>query len=154
MDKVKSFLTFHNYFIDELIFKRNLSYQKEIDADVVKGNFNIEYHSTDEKNKLKVSVTTQLFDDSFSEEKNPFFLYLTVSGLFEFSQDEKVGKKLADKVLKANSIAILYPYIRSIITNITASANIPPVIMPPINTYKLIDVKESEETMESMKNSD
>ncbi len=154
MDKFKSFLTFHNYFVDDLVFKRNLNYQKEIDSDVVKCKFNIGYHSTSEENKLLVSVTTQLFDDSFSEEENPFYLYLTVSGLFEFNQDENMDKKISDKVLKANSIAILFPYIRSIITNITASANIPPVVMPPVNTYKLIQFNETQETIKSTKNSD
>lgn len=151
MDKFKSFLIFHNYFIDELIFSRNLSYEKKIDADVIKGNFRVEYHPTGMKNKIIVSVTTKLFDEDFSKEENPFYLYLTVSGYFEFNdEDKKVENKLADRVLKANSVAILFPYIRSIITNITASANIPPVVLPPINTYKLIDVKENQEAMESM----
>ena len=47
------------------------------------------------------------------------------------------------ETLKANAIAILYPYVRAIVSTYTANANITPLILPPINVNKLI--KDQEE---------
>ena len=47
------------------------------------------------------------------------------------------------ETLKANAIAILYPYVRAIISTYTANANITPLILPTINVNKLI--KDQEE---------
>ena len=38
-----------------------------------------------------------------------------------------------------NAIAILYPYVRAIVSTYTASANITPLLLPAINVNKLIE---------------
>lgn len=39
---------------------------------------------------------------------------------------------------KPNAVAIMYPYIRAIVTNYTANANVNPLILPVININALI----------------
>ena len=49
------------------------------------------------------------------------------------------------KGFEANAIAILFPYIRAIISTYTANANVAPVIIPPMNINVYLRKKYSEE---------
>ena len=49
------------------------------------------------------------------------------------------------KDFEANAIAILFPYIRAIISTYTANANVAPVIIPPMNINVYLRKKYSEE---------
>ena len=48
--------------------------------------------------------------------------------------------------LDSNAIAILYPYIRSIVSVYTSSINVPPLILPVINVNALIEQLENEKS--------
>jgi len=41
-------------------------------------------------------------------------------------------------IFETNVIAILYPYVRAIISTYTAQANVPALILPPINVNSLM----------------
>ena len=44
-----------------------------------------------------------------------------------------------------NAVSILFPYIRSLITTITANVNIPPVVLPPMNIAGMMGNKNEED---------
>ena len=62
---------------------------------------------------------------------------LEMTGFFETENGE------SDKFIK-NAIAILYPYVRALISTYTANANINPLILPAINVNKLIENSEDK----------
>lgn len=66
----------------------------------------------------------------------PFNLKVTMSGFFEYEGNIDVEQYLP------NAAAIMYPYMRSIVTSITSNANVAPLILPTINTRKLFEEKE------------
>jgi len=70
-------------------------------------------------------------------------LSVEVWGFFE------VIEEAIDKVrqfAEINSVAILFPYVRALISTITANANIPPVILPPINVAGMMaNIEEVKE---------
>lgn len=77
-----------------------------------------------------------IYEDAVENNK-PFEMRIELTGYFivEGSEPER---------FKANAIAILYPYIRSIVSTYTANANITPLLLPAINVNKLIeDQKEN-----------
>ena len=45
---------------------------------------------------------------------------------------------------EANAIAIMYPYLRAIVSTYTASANIAPVILPAINVNAMLKRNKEE----------
>ncbi|MCC8050015.1 MAG: protein-export chaperone SecB [Clostridiales bacterium] len=45
---------------------------------------------------------------------------------------------MRDKVVKNNTVAIMFPFVRSQITLLTSQPGMQPVIIPPINTAKFI----------------
>jgi len=77
-----------------------------------------------------------------SEDKNKPFILIRCKGLFRF-QDINSFSEIPDFFYN-NSIAILFPYLRSYISLVTTQANIPGIILPTLNLSSLgKDLKEN-----------
>ena len=140
MDKAKSALIFHNFWVQDIIFKKNPEYTKNDDKPRLDVKFSVTQSEEVEKSRIIVSIGCELFEPEFTNKTIPFYLNVVVYGQFGLDAEasEVDDEATKDQILKANTVAILFPYVRSIISTITATANIPPIILPPINTYKLI----------------
>lgn len=89
---------------------------------------------------FKVSVKYEISDDLNNQEcKSPFTISVIVAAIFELNNWES---KEFDEVVKINTVAILYPFIRSLVANITSNANIPTFVMPVVNVAALLQDKE------------
>jgi preprotein translocase subunit SecB len=62
----------------------------------------------------------------------PFDLDVVVSLITKFSGELPNKKELSD-YLKFDSTSILFPYVRSIVTNISTSALVAPIVLPLMN---------------------
>ena len=127
MDKYKSKLIFSNYIVKRIDFAYNEKYNGE--------NVNIKLH-IDKKvqyidKQMIVTLIVKLFDDD--NEIYPFKMTVEIKGLFKI-EDNSEGINF-----EPNAIAILYPYVRAIVSTYTANANVTPLILPPINVNKLIE---------------
>ena len=131
---IKSSLTFQSYVVDYLEFKNNV----EFNGEEVKVDFEIapDFEINEDKTEMIVILNLVIFRDA--ENLNlPFEMSLRVFGVFSMNvEDENIER------YKRNAVAILYPYIRAIVTNYTANANVNPLMPPTINVNKLIDIKE------------
>ena len=81
---------------------------------------------------MEVNLEVRIFEQA--EEKNyPFEMLIDITGFFAImNNNEKID-------FKPNAVAILYPYVRAIVSTYTANANVPPLILPPINVNKLLN---------------
>jgi len=70
----------------------------------------------------------------------PFDMNVTMTGHFRFCADE-TGEEadLREKVMRENTVAIMFPFLRSIVASLTATANIPPLVLPVINIVKAFE---------------
>lgn len=59
-----------------------------------------------------------------------------MTGYFEV---DDINSEMGKHLVNYNSIAILFPYVRSLITSYTANSNVPPLIIPPINVSKMVE---------------
>ena len=74
---------------------------------------------------MKINLILTIFDKA--EENNyPFYMKTVLEGKFALEGDNI-------ETFEINGIALLYPYIRSIISTYTANSNMPTLILPPIN---------------------
>ncbi len=103
---------------------------------------------TDNENSCKLSrKITEITDDDFNIElafeliTESFFININLEASFNIKCDNEVMK---DRLIKNNTVAILFPYIRSEVTLITAQPGIEPIVIPPININKLIEDSEKE----------
>lgn len=80
-----------------------------------------------------------IMDVSVKDEDDSFVFFIRMKG--GFLGTEEMPQDVFEKFSTVNAPAIMYPFIRSIITNYTAQANIPPIILPTINFASKIKEK-------------
>lgn len=92
---------------------------------------------SESRDKAIILLTCKVFEDVDILQANlPFSLSLTIRGYFECNGDTDI------ETFQMNAVAIVLPYLRAQITNLTAQAGIPPVILPPVNVANLFSNKE------------
>ena len=69
----------------------------------------------------------------------PFTMKVTVTGTFKLEKWEN-----AENVdfIKTNAVAIVYPFLRSLVSTITANANLPSYILPVFNIAAYFENKD------------
>jgi len=83
--------------------------------------------------------------DIFSAVDKPSPYKLKISILGWFSTDDIIKESDFIDFCKINATAILYPYLRSAVTDITKVGNIQPLVLPLVNIYRLIKASENIE---------
>ena len=95
-------------------------------------------------NEMHVMLNAIVFDKMI-EKNYPFKINVIIEGIFETSN------KNVD-IFKNNAIAILFPYIRSLISTYTANSNVPTLVLPTINVNKYIEEAEKHENQDTQNN--
>lgn len=129
MERCNSVLKFNKYIVNEIKYKTNAEFKKSNEGTPI--NINIVHTVDVEDNNMNVTLFCNIFDNA---EKNnyPFEMSISLTGFFSTE-----GEKTESFV--KNAIAILYPYVRAIVSTYTASANVTPLILPAINVNKMIE---------------
>lgn len=148
MDKnIVSTFKFLNYHICDMNFKLNQNNNPEIDDDT---DLDMEFEVVVGRKKncpeqIKLSVIVEVFKD-YIEKGAPFNLQFTIDGYFEIEKG-MTEKELA-QFCKSSGVPVLFPYIRSAVTDITKVVNVDPLILPLINVRKIVEepelIKEAE----------
>lgn len=128
-------LHFLGYTVDELTFKLKpadtVDTEKSIEL-LPKLSRRIE-KTNDENYSISIGVT-------LDQEDLPFTAQVSMTGRFLLQ-----GIKNPEQTMKVNAAAILYPYVRAAISMLTTLANVPPVVLPPVNFVKLFEESAKEE---------
>ena len=127
LEESKSMLTLNKVQIDKLFFERHSSSAFKIDFDE-KLVFN---HSIEqvEGNDFKVSLGISITSEGM------YRIFAQISGFFTVSLESAMGKRL----LENNTIAILFPYLRSQLTLLSSQPGFEPIILPVINVNALLN---------------
>ncbi|PXV63103.1 preprotein translocase subunit SecB [Halanaerobium congolense] len=141
-NKVHSSLKFLNYDVDNIIFEKNKEFdQEKVKMDIsLKKDISFMEKESDGSEKYSVSLEINIFEDPI-ENNFPFSLFIKITGYFNvITKDEKMKEEL----INLNSVSILFPYLRSLVSTITANSNISSLIIPPLNINKLLDENKNE----------
>lgn len=134
-EEVKSSLKFLGYNIASLNFTRNDSFKEhpvEIKFDV---SSRVRFINS---NTANVIIDLVLFPNM---EVNNFPFSMNLSFVGEFRIDNFNPTK-DNNLFEINAVTIMFPYLRALVTTITANANVPPLILPPINVINLLRNKK------------
>ena len=94
-------------------------------------SFKVDYFTNEQNPNLhKIQIKTNI-----NEEGGTYKLSLTTVGLFEITDKHAVTN---EDILKANTVAIMFPYVRSQISLLTTQPGITPLVIPPININNLL----------------
>jgi len=119
--------------ISKMLFETNKDFvfkdEVQLETD---SNIHIIKNSGEQKNDSIVILKVGIFT-SKSLSDVPFKMDLEIKG--HFMWDDKLAEDTyqLDSILKQNAPAILYSYLRPIITLITVEANMPPLVIPLMN---------------------
>lgn len=124
---INSTLQFQGYKVITLRFELGESHQEEyhVKPQFMKKIFNID--DTNFEVNLGCKIVPSL-DEPF-----PFTCEVVLSG--QFSIDENCENR--DILIHENSVAILFPYLRSTLSALTLEANQQPLILPTLNIVNL-----------------
>jgi preprotein translocase subunit SecB len=134
-------LKFNKYEVNKILFVKNVKFRKEefngLDLNI---DTNINYPKDAEDNSFTVNLKIEIGKDA--ENNNyPFNIVVEITGFFELDKSELDKMK---QFAEINAVSILFPYARALITTITANANIPPVVLPPMNIAGIMANKNEE----------
>ena len=80
---------------------------------------------------------------SIGEGEFPFLLEIEYEGMFVLNK--RASKKDVEPIAKINCPAILFPFMRECVADITRRAGFNPLILPPINFVELAKQNELED---------
>lgn len=129
-----SSLKFLNYIVNSVSYRTN---NKPNENGSWKLNFDIKNTTkiSKEKDKMTITLAVSVFK---GVEDAPFYIDVELTGYFELEGEDDISK------YEANAIAIMYPYLRAIVSNYTSSANVSPVILPAINVNAMLKRKNEQ----------
>lgn len=135
MSSNRSVLRFDKYIVKSISFQANekcycMDDQVELD-------FDFDIRSSIEENKLVIELSSIIFPDAVTQ-NYPFEMEVVLKGFFSI---DSVDSNVDISFFKTNAVAILFPYLRAIVSSYTANANIAPVILPAMNINEYIRKK-------------
>jgi len=82
-------------------------------------------------------------------ESIPFTSEVVLRGFYQFSSKDIKENDVADKnrFLLTNGCAILFPYLRAVLTDITSKSNHSPIVLPTINFHNFIEHRDIGELL-------
>lgn len=126
---------FDGYTIEESTYHRNPAFQPhEIPIDfVVEGGIKV----YPENVRSEITLSARLFmEETTSEEHTPFTLHLVLKGFFSGESEEMEVAHFIE-LCKHNAPAILFPFLRSTVADITRSFAQNALVLPLINLQNM-----------------
>lgn len=136
--KYKSVLQFEKYIVKEIYYRANESYiahNKGISLDF---DFDAQSNFSEDSKKMEVELRANVFHNAV-QKNYPFEMSVSIKGFFSIETGDRELHSF-----ESNAIAILFPFIRAIVSTYTANANIVPVILPPMNINAYLKEKNSK----------
>ncbi len=133
----ESALRFHSYEVSQFHYVKNPHYDmSRTESLPLEYSFSGDAEIDEALAVAIITLSCDIFKEDFSVHQVPFYLSVTLKGNFGLQGETDISQ------FRINSVAILLPYLRSILTSFTAQAGISPVIIPVMNVYKLFQDSE------------
>jgi preprotein translocase subunit SecB len=125
-----------NIFITELSFQR----APEVSTPL-KYSFKVQIGSSVDEDKKTAQVNLKL--ELSETTRKEVTLTCCRIGLFDITEKDEMPISL-DEFLSINAPALVFPYLRETVTNITLHSGINPIFIPTINFKEIRDKKQEE----------
>lgn len=102
------------------------------ESSITSGNYDAEL----KKNIDKIAAHTYDITLTLDISKKDMKLTIIAKARFTYEADDY---NLEDSIIKKNTVAIMFPFIRSQVSLLTTQPGMTPIVLPPVNTAKLTD---------------
>lgn len=128
-------ISFNDYYVKELSYKRNENFDSKMGKVIVPLDADFGYNIDNGEALVDFKLTL----GNLTDINSGFEVKVNVIGEFSYNEEESDGITF-DDFIKENAIAILYSYVRPMVSDIIARSNeFPTYILPVINVRKLIE---------------
>ncbi|GGB85290.1 protein-export chaperone SecB [Staphylococcus nepalensis] len=133
-------INFINYVVDTMYYKTNPEFDIENNKDItIDEDVDAHINIIDDEETAIITLRAKLDEN----ENVPFSFEVSIVGYFEFDEKESDGIDFRD-LLKTNAVAILFPYLRSIVSELTGKSNrFPNYNMPVRNIAREMSEKNN-----------
>jgi len=122
-----------NIMITSVNFSVNIDFKSDEKTNF---SFNVSVSSGNEKENKLINAVVVVNTPTKEEAENlPFYFSVTGRGIFSFSED--LTEKEFDLFQNINCPAIVFPYIRELVADLTRRSSFPPLHLPPVNFAKM-----------------
>ncbi len=131
----KASLQFRDYFVENINFDRPLGHISDGKLNL-STDFTHKSQLNEEENQARVVLGVNIYPE---KEEDLFSISLKLVGFFDIEVAE-LEKDEIQQLITLNATAILFPYLRSLVSQITMAANLPePIILPTMNIGRMIE---------------
>lgn len=123
----RSVLRFKNYIVKEIQYKINNKFNDENEKVALDFSFDHGVEYFDEQKCMEVELTVYIFTNA-QKNNYPFEMKVSLTGFFEVE-----ARDFDIRMFESNALAIMFPYLRALVSTYTANANLAPVILPAMN---------------------
>ena len=120
---------------EEIKYKRDVN--KATRTNDYEMNFTRQIDSREDNDHFRVALTALVWDKI----ENSIDFSITIVGFFTCSVEDENTKA---NLINNNTIAILFPYLRSQISLVTTQPDLPPMILPPMNIVAMFQESENQ----------
>lgn len=145
---MKATLQFKDYHVLETIYRFDPFFSSEAEFEDPNLFFRLDV-KPETINEAAIALGIELGDREIK--KTPYYVKATILGLFEI-ESEGLEEKQVLSLYKFNGVAILFPYLRSIVSDLSSKGSESPIIIPTINVAAM--VKEADNSQNSKSNDD
>lgn len=123
-DNVDTF-SFQDYRLLSAHFDLNRNFEAGPDIQV-NTNLSLTHDYIDEQNSLRLFMKVEV-----SGEASPLNISVEIGSLFHFEKKPAADK--LSKLAEINCAAMVFPFVREVIADLTRRSGLPPFLIPPIN---------------------
>jgi len=130
-------IKFENYIVNNIDYTRNDEYENEEGNIAIDPNFSAKIYYANTRAVVEINV-----EINKNQDNAPFALEVTISGFFElddvkFEKNDNMSE--FKQMLSSNALAIIYPYVRNMVSDITLKSNeFPALTLPVMNFVNLV----------------
>ena len=123
--------------LDLYFSKYDFTMTRNNDSSEYSTSFNVEYaENNNDNSQVKITINTSLANST-----KTVVLNLQTIALFEVDR-EGTEESVVNQLIKQNTVAIIFPFIRSQISLLTTQPGMMPIILPPININALLEAQK------------
>lgn len=138
---MKALLQFKRFKVLEMVYRDSF---KGGFPDTLSPEFGVQI-GLNESNSRQSMVNLSV---EIGEETDDSYLKVTIAGIFEFDSDSDVDDDVIYQYYEINGTAILFPYLRSIVSDLSSKGEESPIILPTINITELLQSRNDDEVIE------
>ncbi|WP_425622473.1 protein-export chaperone SecB [Brevibacillus borstelensis] len=144
-------LQFKDYYVIETQYKTDPFLPKIPDEKIVP-SFSYDISPCDEQSdSAYIELGIEIGDSELMH--SSYYVYARILGYFSLTGDISDPKE-RDTYFRINAVAILYPYLRSLISDLTSRGTESPIILPTMNIQKMmLELEEEKQKKQKVENS-